>query len=62
VAGEIFAMSGGSLEHELISGTVFAAFHAHLRGSPCKSFMNSVLIAQRTAEVTIYRRSEHWRR
>ncbi len=126
VAGEVFAMSGGSLEHELISGNVFAAFHTHLRGGPCKSFMNNfklhlkvnesnffyypdvmvacgpnadirfctnprlivevlspstertdrwekasnfrqtpaleeyVLIAQRTAEVTIYRRSEHW--
>ena len=126
VAGEIFAMSGGSLEHELISGNVFAAFHAHLRGGPCKSFINNfklhlevneskffyypdvmvacgpntdirfctnprlivevlspstertdrrekasnyrqipsleeyVLIAQRTTEVTIFRRSEHW--
>jgi Uma2 family endonuclease len=126
VAGEIFAMSDGSVEHELISGNVFAAFHAHLRGGPCKAFMNNyklhlevnesnffyypdvmvargphadlrfctnprlivevlspptdrtdrrekasnyrqipaleeyVLVAQRTAEVTIYRRSEHW--
>jgi Uma2 family endonuclease len=126
VAGEIFAMSGGSLEHELIGGNVFAAFHAHLRGGPCKSFMNNfklhlevneskffyypdvmvacgpsadirfctnprlvvevlspstertdrrekaanyrqipsleeyVLVAQRSPEITIYRRSEHW--
>jgi Uma2 family endonuclease len=42
VAGEIFAMSGGSLDHGLIGGNVFAAFHAHLRGGPCKSFMNNV--------------------
>ena len=41
VAGEIFAMSGGNLEHELINGNVFAAFHAHLRGGPCKSFVNN---------------------
>jgi Uma2 family endonuclease len=126
VAGEIFAMSGGSIEHELIAGNVFAAFHSHLRGGPCKSFMNNfklhlevneskffyypdvmvacgpiadirfctnprlvvevlspstertdrrekalnyrqisaleeyVLVAQQTAEVTLYRRSEHW--
>jgi Uma2 family endonuclease len=126
VAGEIFAMSGGSLEHGLIGGNVFAAFHAHLRGSPCNSFIGNfklhlevnesklfyypdvmvacepqadsrfctnprlivevlspstertdrrekasnyrqipaleeyVLVAQRMAEVTIYRRSEHW--
>jgi len=126
VAGGIFAMSGGSIEHELIAGNVFAAFHSHLRGGPCKSFMNNfklhlevneskffyypdvmvacgpipdirfcttprlvvevlspstestdrrekasnyrqiptldeyVLVAQRTAEVTFYRRSERW--
>ena len=126
VAGEIFAMSGGSRKHALIAGNVFAAFHAHLRGSPCSSFINDfklhldvneskffyypdvmvacgpqaddrfctnprlivevlspstertdrrekasnyrqipaleeyVLVAQRMAEVTIYRRSEHW--
>jgi len=126
VAGQFFAMSGGSLEHELINGNLFAAIHAHLRGGPCRSFINNfklhlevdeskffyypdvmvacgpnanirfctdprlivevlspstertdrrekasnyrqiptleeyVLIAQRTAEVTIYRRSERW--
>ena len=127
VAGEVFAMSGGSRKHALIAGNVFAAFHAHLRGSPCSSFINDfklhldvneskfffyypdvmvacepqaddrfctnprlivevlspstehtdrrekasnyrqipaleeyVLVAQRMAEVTIYRRSEHW--
>jgi len=41
VAGEIFAMSGASLEHELIAGNIFAAFHAHLRGGPCKSFISN---------------------
>ena len=126
VAGEIFAMSGGSVEHGRIAGNVFAAIHAHLRGGPCSSFINNVklhlevnesnffyypdvmvvcgpqadsrfctnprlvvevlspstertdrrekasnyrqtpaleeyvLVAQRTAEVTIYRRSDHW--
>jgi len=126
VAGEIFAMSGGSRKHALIAGNVFAAFHAHLRGSSCSSFINDfklhldvndskffyypdvmvacrpqaddrfctnprlivevlsastertdrrekasnyrqiptleeyVLVAQRIAQVTIYRRSEHW--
>ena len=41
VAGEIFAMSGASLEHELIAGNIFAAFHAHLRGGPCNSFISN---------------------
>jgi Uma2 family endonuclease len=126
VDGEIFAMSGGSRQHELIAGNLFAAFHAHLRGGPCESFIGNfklhlevneskffyypdvmvacgpivdnrfctiprlivevlspstertdrrekaanykrilsleeyVLVSQRAAEVTIYRRSEHW--
>jgi Uma2 family endonuclease len=60
VAGEIFAMSGGSLEHELIGGNVFAAFHAHLRGGPCKLFMNNFKLHLEVNEVTIHRRSEHW--
>ena len=41
VAGEVFAMSGGSRRHALIAGNMFAAFHAHLRGSPGSSFMNN---------------------
>jgi Uma2 family endonuclease len=41
LAGEIFAMSGASREHELIAGNLFAAFHGHLRGGPCKSFIGN---------------------
>ncbi|HEY4211102.1 MAG TPA: Uma2 family endonuclease [Steroidobacteraceae bacterium] len=40
VAGEIFAMSGASRAHNDVAGAVFAAFYAHLRGGPCRAFIN----------------------
>lgn len=34
--GEIFAMSGGSLEHTMIISNLSGEFHAFLKGKPCK--------------------------
>jgi Uma2 family endonuclease len=34
--GEIFAMAGGSLRHNKISGNIFANLWNKLRGSPCR--------------------------
>lgn len=39
VSGRVFAMGGGSRDHNRISGNLFAALHAHLRGGPCEAFM-----------------------
>lgn len=39
IGGRIHAMAGGSEQHNLISGNLLAAFHAHLRGGPCKAYM-----------------------
>jgi Uma2 family endonuclease len=39
VAGETFAMAGGSKAHNLISGNVFALLRAALRGSGCQTFI-----------------------
>lgn len=39
VAGILYAMSGASEAHELIAGNLFAAFHAHLRSGPCRTYM-----------------------
>ena len=36
--GQIFAMSGGSPEHNTVGGNVFAALRGRLRGSPCRPF------------------------
>jgi Uma2 family endonuclease len=38
VAGTIHAMAGTSESHLRIVGNLFAAFRAHLRGSPCKTY------------------------
>jgi len=34
--GQIFAMAGGSVRHNTISGNVFARLRERLRGSPCR--------------------------
>ena len=36
--GQIFAMTGGSVRHNTISGNVFASLRGYLRGTPCRPF------------------------
>lgn len=36
--GQIFAMSGGTPEHNTAAGNVFSALRGRLRGSPCRPF------------------------
>lgn len=40
VAGETFAMTGASLEHNLIAGNIFRLLSNHLHGGPCRTFMS----------------------
>lgn len=40
VAGETFAMTGASLEHNLIAGNIFRLLSNHLLGDPCRTFMS----------------------
>lgn len=39
IGGLVHAMSGASEAHQLIAGNIFAAFHAHLRAGPCRTFV-----------------------
>ena len=39
VAGEVFAMAGGSKAHNIISGNVFALLRATQHGSGCQTFI-----------------------
>lgn len=39
IGGRIHAMAGASEAHNLISVNLASAFHAHLRGGPCKAYM-----------------------
>jgi Uma2 family endonuclease len=38
LAGEVFAMTGASRKHNLISGNIFAALHTQLSGSACEVY------------------------
>lgn len=38
-AGQIYAMSEPLRRHKWIAGNVFAAIHAHLRGKPCRPYI-----------------------
>src|SRR5262245_24095283 len=40
IAGEIFAMTGASREHNIIAGNLFNAVSNHMRGGPCQAFMS----------------------
>ncbi|MER3494135.1 MAG: hypothetical protein C4323_18680 [Mastigocladus sp. ERB_26_2] len=39
LGGQIFAMSGGSKEHNLIAGNIYSRLRSHLRGGSCSVFM-----------------------
>lgn len=42
VAGEVYAMTGGTLRHNQIAGNIFARLFAAARGGPCRVYMNDV--------------------
>ena len=44
VDGEIFAMAGGLLNHNTISGNFYGEIRSHLRGKPCRVFMADALV------------------
>jgi Uma2 family endonuclease len=42
--GEMFAMSGASREHNLITGNIAASLHAQLANRPCESYQNDMRV------------------
>lgn len=42
--GEIFAMTGASRKHNLISGNVFAGLHRQLMGKPCEVYASEMRV------------------
>jgi Uma2 family endonuclease len=40
----VYAISGGSQRHNLITGDVFAQIKEHLRGEPCRAFINDMKV------------------
>lgn len=43
--GEIFAMAGASVSHNLLGGNIYVAFRQALRGRPCRTVMEGVQLA-----------------
>ena len=52
VSGEVFAMTSGTLRHNVIAGNLFAALRTHLRNTPCRAFVNDVRL--RIAKTNAY--------
>lgn len=44
VAGQIYAMSEPLQRHKLIAGNIFAPIHVHLRGKPCRPYMEKTRV------------------
>lgn len=38
IGGRVYAMSGGSEAHNVLSGNLYAALRAHFKGKPCEVF------------------------
>jgi Uma2 family endonuclease len=53
-AGEIFAMSGASENHNLIVGNLIAAFHSQLRQKPCKTYPSDMRVKTRLSGLYTY--------
>jgi Uma2 family endonuclease len=52
--GEIFAMAGGTVAHNLISGNVFVSLHTQLRGSGCRAFNSDMRLKIVTTRLYTY--------
>jgi Uma2 family endonuclease len=49
---EIFAMAGGTAEHNAAAGAIYSELRRHLKGTPCRVFMSDIRV--RAAENYFY--------
>jgi Uma2 family endonuclease len=54
VDGQVFAMSGATAAHNLISGNLFALLHAHLSGGSCRVYMADMKVRIKTGNCFYY--------
>ena len=52
--GEVFAMAGAEEAHVTLTGNVYTALRAHLRGSPCRTFMVDMKLRVEAADCFFY--------
>lgn len=54
VAGEVYAMSGGTLVHNEIALNLAVWLRNHLSGQPCKVYINDVLVRAAASDAYYY--------
>ncbi len=54
LAGEVFAMAGGTLEHGRLASKVDGELRAQLRGRPCEVFSSDVLVRVLATDLGTY--------
>jgi Uma2 family endonuclease len=54
VAGEVFAMTGGSVKHATVVLNIGMALRRHLRGTSCRTFLNDVKLRVDSADAYCY--------
>ncbi len=54
LGGQVFAMSGGSKEHNLITGNIYTLLRSHLRGTPCRTFASDMKVKVKLQKADIF--------
>ncbi|MEM6788337.1 MAG: Uma2 family endonuclease [Myxococcota bacterium] len=54
VAGEMYAMAGGTVAHSALASAMVGLFFVHLRGGDCRAHGSDLQISIRAAEVATY--------
>lgn len=54
LAGEVFAMAGGSDAHVTASGNLYVALRTHLRGTPCRTYIADMKLRVAAADAYFY--------
>ena len=54
IGGRVYAMSGGSEAHNILSGNFYTALREHFRGRPCRVFMADMKLRLNIAEDDIF--------
>lgn len=54
IDGQVYAMAGGTLEHNAATGAVFATLRHHLKGTPCRAFVSDVRVQVQASNSFFY--------
>lgn len=54
IDGDVYAMAGGTLEHNAATGATFAMLRQHLQGTPCRAFVSDVRVHVQASNAMFY--------